>query len=335
MRINIFSRWILLVSFTAFFILIFNLSPAIASKKPKFIKIAASSMGGTWFPLAAATAEVLNQNIEGTTFTATLGGGVSNLKNIENGKILMGLGTGSASYMAIQGVAPFSSKAKNLRLIGVYYTYPYNLVVRANSNIHSIGDLRGKNLGVTKKGWSTEVACRNILKTAGLDYDEIKKSGGSITYAGHSQMRGMFKDRKLDFVPDSNNPPSPGIIELSTVTSIRLIDLGPQAIAKLKKINPGYSTIEIPAGTYKGQPNKVINLGDPTGMMVSADLDVHLVYNITKAIFENTGDIAKVHNVLKQFSLDNALNGAFLPLHPGALRYYEEKGIPIPSNLRP
>ncbi len=320
---------------TILMVLCLSLAPATAGEKPKFIKIAASSMGGTWFPLCAATAEVLNRYVKGTTFTATLGGGISNLKNIESGKIFMGIGTGSSTYLASNGLKPFKGKAKKLRLIGVYYTYPYNLVVRADSGINALKDLKGKDLGVGKKGWSTEEAVRNILKTAGLSYDAIKSSGGKITYAGFAQMGGMFKDKKLDMIVDPANPPSPGIIEMTTVTPIRLIAIGQQAIAKLKKINPGYSTVDIPGGLYKGQKEPVVNLGDPAGMVVSADLDDELVYNMTKAIFENAKAISKVHKVLKGFSIKSALKGAYLPLHPGAYRYFKEQGIAVPKHLMP
>ncbi|RJX35447.1 MAG: TAXI family TRAP transporter solute-binding subunit [Desulfarculus sp.] len=328
------AKWALL-SMTALLVLGLSLAPSTAAENPKFIKIAASSMGGTWFPLCAATAEVLNRNIKGTTFTATLGGGISNLKNIESGKLVMGIGTGSSSFQASKGLAPFSKPATKLRLIGIYYAYPYNLVVRADSGIKAVAGLKSKSLGVGKKGWSTEEACRNILATAGLDYQKIKAAGGNVTYAGFAQMNGMFKDKKLDMIVDPNNPPSPGIIEITTVTPIRLIALGPQAIAKLMKVNPGYTTVDIPGGIYKGQDKPVVNLADPAGMIVSKDLSEDLVYAMTKAIFENSGEIAKVHSVLKDFSLKHALKGAYLPLHPGAYRYYKEKGVAVPKNLMP
>ncbi|MEW5914495.1 MAG: TAXI family TRAP transporter solute-binding subunit [Thermodesulfobacteriota bacterium] len=328
-------RKLALFSLAALLVLGLSLSSGWAAQNPKFIKIAASSMGGTWFPLCAATAEVLNRNVKGTTFTATLGGGISNLKNIESGKLVMGIGTGSSSYQASKGLSPFGKPAKKLRMIGIYYAYPYNLVVRADSGIKTIADLKTKSLGVGKKGWSTEEACRNILATVGLDYQKIKAAGGSVTYAGFAQMNSMFKDKKLEMIVDPNNPPSPGIIELTTVTPIHLLALGPKAIAALMKVNPGYTTVEIPGGTYKGQDKAVVNLADPAAMVVSKDLSDDLVYAITKAIFENAGEIAKVHSVLREFSLKNALKGAYLPLHPGAYRYYKEKGIQVPKNLMP
>jgi TRAP transporter TAXI family solute receptor len=319
----------------AMLVLTFNVSPIFAAKQPEFIKIAASSMGGTWFPLCAATAEVLNKNIKGTIFTATLGGGISNIKNIEAGNIYMGLGTSSSTYLASKGLAPFTKKAKKVRSLGVYYTYPYNLVVRADSNIKSVKDLADKNLGVGKKGWSTEEFMRTLLTVYGLSYDSIKAKGGHITFAGWSQMRGMFKDKKLDFIIDPNNPPSPGIMEITALVPVRLLDIGPEAIAKVKKENPGYSTVEIPGGLYSGQDKSVVCVGDPTGMLISSDISEELAYNITKAIFENTGEISKVHQVLKGMSVKNALQGAYLPLHPGAYKYFKEKGIAVPEHLRP
>jgi TRAP transporter TAXI family solute receptor len=311
------------------------MSPVFGAEEPKFIKIAASSMGGTWFPLCAATAEVLNNNVEGTTFTATLGGGISNIKNIEAGNIYMGLGTSSSTYLASKGLSPFTEKVTKVRSVGVYYTYPYNLVVRADSEIHSIKDLEGKNLGVGKKGWSTEQFMRVLLKVYGMSYDSIKAKGGHITFAGWSQMRSMFKNKKLDFIIDPSNPPSPGIMEITALTPVRLLDIGPEAIAKVKKENPGYSTVEIPGGMYSGQEKNVVCVGDPTGMYISSEISEDLAYNITKAIFNNTEDISKVHKVLQGMSVSKALEGLYLPLHPGAYKYFKEKDLPVPEHLKP
>jgi TRAP transporter TAXI family solute receptor len=312
-----------------------SLSPTFAAEKPKFIKIAASSMGGTWFPLCAATAEVLNSNVKETIFTATLGGGISNIKNIEAGNLYMGLGTSSSTYLASKGLGPFTKKAEKVRWIGVYYAYPYNLVVRADSDIKSIKDLAGKKLGVGKKGWSTEEFMRTLLNVYGMSYDSIKDKGGHITFAGWSQMNSMFKDKKLDFIVDPNNPPSPGIMEIAALVPVRLLDIGPEAIEKVRKANPGYSRVTIPGGLYRGQEKEVICVGDPTGMMISREIADDLAYEITKAIFENTKAISQVHDVLKGFSIKSALEGAYLPLHPGAYKYFKEKGIAVPEHLKP
>jgi TRAP transporter TAXI family solute receptor len=319
----------------AVLLLLFGFSKTFAAERPKFIKIAASSMGGTWFPLCAATAEVLNNNVKGTIFTATLGAGISNLRNIEAGTLYMGLGTGTSTYLASEGLKPFTKKTKKLRLIGTYYTYPYNLVVRADSNIYSIKDLEGKKVGTQTVGMAGEDFFRNLLSIYGMSYETIKAKGGYVTFAGWGGMNSMFRDRKLDFIIDPNCPPSPGIMEITALTPIRLLDVGPEAIEKLRKINPGYSTVEIPGGLYRGQDKSVVCVGDPTGMIISSDIADDLAYEITKAIFENTAAIGKVHIVLKEFSIKNALRGAYLPLHPGAYKYYQEKGITVPEHLRP
>jgi TRAP transporter TAXI family solute receptor len=319
----------------AMLILAFTVSPTFAAQRPKFIKIAASSMGGTWFPICAASAEVLNRNVKGIIFTATLGGGISNIKNIEAGNLYMGLGTSSASYTASKGSKPFTKQVKKVRSIGVYYTYPYNLVVRADSDIHSVKDLAGKKIGVGKKGWSTEQFMKSLLEVYGMSYESIKAKGGHVTFAGWSQMRSMFKDKKLNFIIDPGPPPSPGITEVAALIPVRLLDIGAGTIEKVRKINPGYSTVNIPAGLYRGQDKKVVCVGDPTGMMISSDVADDLAYGITKAIFENTKDISKVHKVLKGMSVQKALRGAYLPLHPGAYKYYQEKGIAVPGHLKP
>jgi hypothetical protein len=193
----------------------------------------------------------------------------------------------------------------------------------------------GRNVTGCKHKWSTEVFFRQLLEVHGVSYEAIKAKGGAISFVGWSQMRSMFKDRKLDFIMDPGNPPSPGLLEITAITPIRILDIGPQAIEKLRKMNPGYSTVFTPGGLYRGQDKDVVCVGNPAGMVISIDIADDLAYDITKAIFEHTKEISKVHKVLKDFSIQNALRGAYLPLHPGAYNYYKEKGIVIPEKLKP
>jgi TRAP transporter TAXI family solute receptor len=323
------------LTIVALFVLGFSSSTAFALKKrPKFIKIAASSMGGTWFPVCAATGEVLNRHIKKTIFTTTLGGSISTLKKIDEGTLYMGLSGGSTCYEAAEGIGTFKKPTKKSRTLGVYYSFPMNLVVRANSDIRSVKDLDGKNISGGKKGWSTELFFRHMLQANGLSYDSVKAKGGHVIYAGWGQLRSMFKDRKLDCMIDPSPHPSPGIMEISALIPIRLLDLGPE-IEKIRKLNQGYVTIKCPGGTYRGQDKDVTQLGNPTVMLISSDIKDDLAYEITKTIFENTKEISKVHKVLKNFSIKNAFDGAYLPLHPGSYKYYKEKGVTIPAHLKP
>jgi len=317
------------------FVLGLSLSTAFAAKKPKFIKIAASSMGGTWFPVCAATAEVLNRHIKGTIFTTTLGGSISTLKKIDEGTLYMGLSGGSTCYEAAEGIGTFAKKTKKSRTLGVYYSFPFNLVVRADSDIRSVKDLEGKNVSGGKKGWSTELFFTHLLEANGISYDSIKAKGGHVVFAGWSQLISMFKDRKLDCMIDPSPHPSPGVMEITALIPIRLLDLDPETIGKVEKLNRGYVKITCPGGTYRGQDKDVMQLGNPTVMLISSDIKDDLAYEITKTIFENAKDISQVHKVLKGFSIKNAFDGAYLPLHPGAYKYYQEKGMAIPGHLKP
>jgi len=117
-------------------------------------------------------------------------------------------------------------------------------------------------------------------------------------------------------------------MEITALIPIRLLDLGPE-IEKVRKLNQGYVTIKCPGGTYRGQDKDVTQLGNPTVMLISSDIKDDLAYEITKTIFENTKEISKVHKVLKDFSIKTAFDGAYLPLHPGSYKYYQEKGMAI------
>ncbi len=329
------KKSVIVIYFCAMAILTFMVSNGYSGERPKFIKIAAASMGGTWFPLCAATAEIMNQKLEGVIATTTLGGGISNLKNIENGNIYMGMSGNSGAYLALKGLEPFTKEYKKVRSLFIFYLSPYHLIVRKDSKIFAVKDLVGKNLVVGEKGWVTEMFMRNLLHAHGLSYEIIKEKGGNINFAGFSQMRIMLLDRKVDFMPDTGIDPSPGIMEITARTPIRLIDIGEKGVKEVRKLNPGYSKITVPGGIYRGQEEDVLCVGEPTGMYISSDLDEKFVYEITKAIFENIKMIKTVHVALKDFSIETALNGAYVPLHPGAYKYYKEKGLEIQDYLRP
>lgn len=327
----------LLITIGLVFLMLFTVSAidGNASERPRFIKIGASTIGGTFFPICAATAEVLNRNIDGTIFTVTTGGGIINVNKMEAGEMLMAIIPGSSTYAGYAPLEPFTKRAQKQRTIGVFYTFPYHLIVRADSDIVHIKDLKDKRLGVGRRGWSAEAVIRALLETQGITYDSIRASGGQTTMADWAQMRGMFQDRRLDFTMDASPVPSPGITEITTMAPIRLLNVTPDMVEKVRAENAGFYTVKIPGGTYRGQESDVIQMGDPAVMVLSIDVPEDLGYEITKGIFDNVPEIAQVHSALREMAMEKALDGAFIPLHPGAYRYFKEKGLTIPEHLKP
>ncbi len=306
------------------------------AEPPKFVKIAGSGLAGTWFRICAMAAAILNEKVDGTTFSATLGGGITNIQRIESGKLEMGLAMTSGLGFAEFGKGPFKAKpTKDVSAITVIFQSPYHLVVRADSPIKTPADLAGKSIAVGKSGWSTELFAQALLEAYGLSYDKIKKAGGKIHFVGWGEMARLMKDGRIDAAFFATPVPVPQLLDVTTATPIRVLGIGKEQLAWFAKNYPAYYPMTIAKGSYKGHDEDVTTLGDSVTLVVNKKIDPDTVYKVTKALFENKKLLADVHEAVSSMSLENALKGVKVPLHPGAYRYFTEKGVKVPDDITP
>lgn len=332
-KLNLRRLAIVSLSFTALSV---GAAPAQAAEQPKFVKIAGSGLAGTWFRISAIASAILNEKVPGTTFSATLGGGLSNLKRIESEELEMGLSMTSALGFARYGTGPFKDKAtSNVRSIGVLYQSPYHVVVRADSSIQSIADFKDKEIAVGKSNWSTELFSTILLESYGLTYDKINAGGGRVHLVGWGPMTRLIKDKRLDAGVFATPIPVPQLLDITTSTPIRVLPVEPKQLAWFKKNYPAYYEMTIPAGSYKGHDKDVTTLGDSVTMTIGSKFPDDFVYNVTKALFDNKKVLVKVHGALKGMSPETALEGVKMPLHSGAYRFYKEAGVDVPAEIKP
>lgn len=311
-------------------------SPASHAEQPKFAKIAGSGLAGTWFRISAMAAAILNEKVPGTTFSATLGGGITNIQRIEAGDLEMGLAMTSGLGFAHYGKGPFKDKkTEGVAAITVLFQSPYHLVVRKDSPIKSPADLAGKSIAVGKSGWSTELFAQSLLEAYGLSYDKIRKAGGKIHFVGWGEMTRLLKDNRIDAAFFATPVPVPQLLDVTTATPIRVLNIDDKQLKWFSENYPAYYEMTIPAGAYKGHDTDVTTLGDSVTLTVNKNIDADLIYNVTKALFENKKVLVKVHKAVGSMSPENALKGVKIPLHPGAYRYYKEIGVEVPKENVP
>lgn len=314
---------------------IFLVSPAHAQKKV-YLHLATSDMGGTWFPLGAGICALINTKVPGATAAPTLGGGAVNIKNIEKQDVHLAFTLSPTAHEAWEG-AEWAKGVKYRRQRGILASYisPLQYVARKDSKIYSFKDLVGKNICPGKAGWATEIFTQRILKFYNLAYDDIKKAGGKIVLAGYTEMAMGMKDKHMDCTAWMVPAPSSGILDIATAFPIRLIPYPDDLLAHLAD-NYNTTKVIIPAGTYTGQDKEVPNMGIGHFLIADKDLPEDLIYAITKAVWENIKELQEVHPVVKEhMKLPNALMGISVPLHKGAAKYYQEKGIAIPAKIAP
>lgn len=313
-----------------------SISVSAQAEQPKFVKVGASGLAGTWFRISAMASAVLNEKVPGTIFSATLGGGLSNLQRIDADELEMGLSMTSALGFARYGTGPFKGKATtNVRSIGVMWQSPYHVVVRADSPIKSIADFKDKQIAVGKSNWSTELFSNLLLESYGLSYDSIDKNGGRVHLIGWGPMTRLIKDKRIDGGVFATPIPVPQLLDITTSTPVRVLGVEPEQLAWFKKNYPAYYEMTIPAGSYKGHDQDVTTLGDSVTMTVSAKFSDDFVYEVTKALYENKNVLENVHPALKDMTPENALTGVKMQLHPGAYRFYKEVGVTVPADIIP
>ena len=297
--------------------------------KTTYIKFAASTMGGAWFPIAAAMSEAINSNVDGVMATATLGVSDANIVNIENGDVLMAFTTSDGLAAAVDASRePFAKPVEKVRALAAIYEAPIQIAAPVDTGITSIKDIDGKRINAFTIGGSLEVTVKKILEEHGITYDGIKSAGGIVSHVGYDEQVMATKDRLLDVSVYMQPVPSQSIVDIETVRPMTLLKMDDGILDKIVGEFPEYSKTVVPAGTYKGQKEDVEVISILHVVVVSETLSEDLVYEMTKAIFENVEDIGAVHPIVKaQMSLENAVKELPVPLHPGAERYFKEQGL--------
>ncbi len=294
---------------------------------------------GVYYPLGSAYANILNQysakeaGIKINAKAVTSGASVSNAKAIGSGDAQAAIMQNDVAYYAYNGVVldAFKGKpVKKLRGIAALYPETIQFVVRADSNIKTLQDLKGKKVAVGAAGSGTAVAAQQILEAAGV-WDSIQK-----VYVKFSEAAQQLKLGQIDAAVIVSGAPTPAIEQIAVQTPVRVLPIGNDIYQELKgKGYVFYVTQTLPKSTYKGMTEDTPTLAVKSLLVVSADVPDNVVYAMTMLLFKHVETLRQVHAKAKYISFETALNGMSIPLHPGAIKYYEEKGKSIPDNLKP
>jgi TRAP transporter TAXI family solute receptor len=300
----------------------FGLSPAAASAD-EFVNILTGGTAGVYYPLGVAISKVLTDEVPGTrpSVQATKGS-VENLNSIQAGKgeIAFTLGDSLAAAVAGSADAGFKAPLDKVQTIGAIYPNYVQIVASKESGIKTLADLKGKRLSVGAPKSGTELNARAILAAAGMSYDDL----GKVEYLDFAQSVELVKNRQLDATLQSAGLGVASIRDLATSVPVVVVSVPADIVEKLG--DPFFSAT-IPANTYEGQSEDVTTVAVPNFLVTRADLPEDLVYNITKAIYENLPDLQAAHAAAKGISLEKAPKGSPAPLHPGAQKYYTEKNL--------
>ncbi|MBO8168978.1 MAG: TAXI family TRAP transporter solute-binding subunit [Thermoanaerobacteraceae bacterium] len=308
-------------------LLVLSLAVAGCGTNGKALLMATGGTGGTYYPLGGAMAETWNNHIEGLNVTVqSTGASVENIRMLSQGETELAMAMNGPAQAAVQGQGDFSQPLTNFAAIGVIYPEVMQVVAPKGSGIKTITDLRGKRVSIGPPGSGTASAAVKILKAYGIDPEkDIEKFQDTFADAADK-----LKDGQLDAAFAVLAVPAANIVEIGTATPVTIVDIEGEGLQKLLEEEPAFSPYEIPAGTYEGQDEPAHTVSQWAVLYCKKDLDEDLVYNLTKVMYENTEEIAQGHARGNQIRLENATKGIKpVPFHPGALKYYQEKGISV------
>jgi TRAP transporter TAXI family solute receptor len=293
------------------------------------LSIATGGTGGVYYPMGGGMASVLSKHVPGMQATAEVtGGSVDNLKLVGSGEPYIGFTMSDAAQDAFKGEDKFKSKKVPIRTIAVLYPNRMHLVTVEGRNIAKLADLKGKHVSTGSPGSATEVMAFRILEAAGLDKDkDVKRERLSVAESVNA-----IKDNKIDAFFWVGGLPTAAVTDLANTpgTKIKMIDHAEVVPVMNKKYGNIYLSDTIPKAMYSGMAadNKqatVMNI-----LVANEKMDDKTAYNIAKTIFERRDELIAVHKEAENFKLENQKTAATpVPFHPGAAKYYAEKGIKL------
>jgi len=313
-----------------------------SGQEARFFRIGAAATSGTFFEIGEVIASAISKSagsppcehggncgVPGlVAVTQATQGSVENLRMIATGQIESGIAQSNIAGWAYTGTGIFSAGGpmKNLRAIASLFPESLQLVVRADSSLHTVFDLKSKRISLGQKGSGTLADAHVVLAAAGLTENDI-----AAEYLRPSASAANIIDGSLDGFFLIGGAPVPAIYELAAKLPIRLIPIGDDVLGKMRQSSSSYRRSVVPAGTYPGVNDETPSIGFSALWIVSADASDDLIFEITKALWnEATQRLLESHNAIgKQVRLDRALEGLSVPLHPGAARFYREAGLEI------
>lgn len=300
---------------------------AAAPAQAQFVNVLTGGTAGVYYPLGVALSKIYADKIpKSRPAVQATKASVENLVLLEAGKgeIAFTLGDSLAAAWKGDEEAGFKSPLRKLRGIAAIYPNYVQIVASKDSGIKTLADLKGKRLSVGAPKSGTELNARAILAAAGMSYKDL----GKIEYLPFAESVELMKNRQLDATLQSAGLGVASLRDLATSVEIVVVEVPAAAV---DKAGPPFVQATIPANTYTGQTAAVPAAAVMNYLVTHEGMKEETVYEMTKAIYESLGDLGAAHAAARSIKLEGALEGMPIPLHPGAARYFKEKGLKVGS----
>jgi len=293
-------------------------APAVAQQ----VTFMTGPQGGSWIPLGGALKGMWEKNVPGLQIQQTPGAGISNVRGVDEGKAHIGLANSSTTVDGLEGRAPYPKKVTKVCQLANLYPQYWQMVVRADANVDSFADVKGKSLTTQAKGNTGELLTALVLKLNGLSYESLAK----LNYNSYTESVALMKDGHAQVFTLGTTAPASAIMDLASARDIKLIPVDDKTMSALKGMNPGYNKLVIKAGTYPKQDKDVPVIGYSTHLVVACDLPENTVYQMVKTMAGNVDGMAAVVKSISGITPKDMALDIGVPFHKGAARFYKEAG---------
>ncbi len=304
----------------------------VAPVQAQELSIATGGTGGVYYPYGGGLAEVIGRHVEGASASAEVtGASVENVALISRFDSDLALALADTVYAAFHGEGAFEGRqVSELRAVASIYPNAVQIVTLADSGIESLEDLRGQRVSVGAPGSGTEVSAQTLLAANGITYDDF-----SPQRLNFNETADALRDGDIAAGFWSVGPPTSSIMNLAATRSIALIAMSDDEIDAAIEAEPTFARYTLRAGLYDGVDSDVATISTPNVLIAHADMDEELVYQITRAMYENVDDLIAIHPAANDTTVDFSVDSTPIPFHPGALRYLEEVGAEVQDHQRP
>ncbi|HEY8785315.1 MAG TPA: TAXI family TRAP transporter solute-binding subunit [Candidatus Limnocylindria bacterium] len=290
----------------------------------KTLNIVTGGTGAVYIVYGAGLAELLNKKLGTAASAQATTASVDNMKLIRDGKADVAFTLADTAFDAVNGKGSFASpeKPSDAKALAVLYSNLTHLVVKDSGGINAVPDLKGKRVSMGSAGSGTEIIANRTLEAYGLD----PAADISRERLGAQDSANALRDGKIDAFFFSGGLPVPAVLDLSTGTKIKLLDLADSISKMSAKYGNFYFPIKIPKSTYNTAADVTVS-GVANLLVVPTNFDPALAQAILATMFDNKADLVKVHSAANDLSLDSAVLGSPIDYHQGAIDFYKSKGV--------
>ncbi|HDR15479.1 MAG TPA: TAXI family TRAP transporter solute-binding subunit [Desulfobacteraceae bacterium] len=293
--------------------------------KVKQYTFGSASASGSWYPLSVAMSKMISENVPGYHVTGVVTPGASreNILRIDRDEMELGWSLANTLYQGYNGMEPFNKK---MGVLGWFSAYPaiIHVAARKGSGIKTIADMKGKVVATGTPGSQTNIDNEKVLFPAhGLTPEKDFK----VERIRFPEAVQKMIDGHIDACAYYMGAGVPGFVQMAESTDVVFIPIDDGAIGKIRELDPTLYADDLPAGTYKGQKDPVAAVHMAYTLCCGAGLAEDFMYGATKAVWENYDFICNASAVFRRSRIENVFKGMPVPVHPGAVKYFAERGV--------